>query len=87
MPHLKDVRDLLWIAYSDGLISDEELLLLLEENTSRNPRFSYENYERFMLENIEDPECKSEFRVQKKDLPILSESLQLPERFVCHQRT
>ena len=46
MHRLKDVRDLLLIACSDGLLSDEELLLLLEENTSKNPRFSYENYER-----------------------------------------
>ena len=87
MPYLKDVRDFLWIAYSENWISEEELIILLEENTSKNPPFSYKNYERFKLENIEDPECKSDFRVHKNDLVVLAEALQLPEKFICHQRT
>ena len=30
------------ISYSQGPITEEELLLLLKENTSRNPDFSYD---------------------------------------------
>ena len=35
------------ISHSQGFITDEELLLLLEENTSRNPDFTYDAYDRF----------------------------------------
>ena len=59
MAFFKQTRELLLIEHSEKAISDEELLLLLEENTSRNPEFSYENYARFNLEEIEEPECKA----------------------------
>ena len=41
------------ISHNQGLIRDEELLLLLKENTSRNPDFSYDAYDRFDLEKWE----------------------------------
>ena len=87
MPHLKDVRNALLIAHNQGLLSDTELLLRLEEISSRNPEFSYENYSRFSIDCIEEPECKSEFRIEKKDLPQLADALELPETFRCPQRT
>lgn len=87
MPYLKDVRKSLLIAHDQGLVSDEELLLLLKENSSKNPEFSYEKYARFSIESIEEPECKSEFRVEKKDLPLLADALRLPDTFHCNQRT
>ena len=67
MPYLKDVRNSLLIAHDQGLLSDEELLLLLKANSSKNPEFSYEKYARFRIESIEEPECLSEFRVEKKE--------------------
>ena len=54
MSSLKDARDLALISYSESLITDEELLLLLEENKSRNPEFSYDVYNHFDLENMEE---------------------------------
>lgn len=87
MPHLKDVRNALFIAHSRGVLTDAELLLLLEENSSKNPPFSYEKYQRFSIDRIEEPECKTKFRIEKKDLPRLADALQLPETFRCHQRT
>ena len=87
MAFFKQTRELLLIEHSEKAISDEELLLLLEENTSRNPEFSYENYARFNLEEIEEPECKANFRFQKDDIPELAEVLGLPEVFRCSQRT
>lgn len=71
MPYLRDVRNSLLIAHDQGLLSDEELLLLLKANSSKNPEFSYEKYARFSIESIEEPECLSEFRVAKKDVPLL----------------
>ena len=58
MPSLKDSRDMSLISHSQGLITDEELLPLLEENTSRNPDFSYDAYDCFDLDNTEEAECK-----------------------------
>ena len=87
MSSLKDARDLALISHNQGVITDEELLLLLEENKSRNPEFSYDVYDRFDLENMEEAECKSEFRVEKHDIPLLAEALGLPETFTCPQRS
>ena len=87
MPFLRDVRNSLIIGHEQGLLSDEELLLLLEENSSKNPEFSYEKYARFSIERIEEPECMSEFRVEKKDLPQLADALRLPDTFHYNQRT
>ena len=67
MSSLKDARDLALINHSQGLITDEELLLLLEENKSRNPVVSYDVYDHFDLENMEEAKCKSEFRVEKHE--------------------
>ena len=69
------------ISHSQGLITDEELLLLLGENTSRNPDFTYDAYNRFDLENMEEAKCKSDFRVEKRDIPLLAEALGLPDTF------
>ena len=80
MPSLKDARDMSLISHSQGLITDEELLLLLEENTSRNPDFAYDAYDRFDLDNTEEAECKWEFRVEKGDIG-------LPDTFTFPQRS
>ena len=83
MSSLKDARDLALISHIQGLITDEELLLLLEENKSRNPEFSNDVYGRFDLENMKE----AEFRVEKHDIPLLAEALGLPETFTCPQRS
>ena len=49
MPRLKDGRNSLLIAHNNSLPSDEDLLLLLDENSSENPQFNYEKYERFHI--------------------------------------
>ena len=66
MPRLKDVRNSLLNAHNNSLLSDEELLLLLDENSSENPQFNFEKYERFDIDDIEEAECKAQFRVQNK---------------------
>ena len=57
------------------------------DNTSRNPEFNYQNYQRFNLDEIPEPECKAEFRFNKNDIPVLAEVLGLPETLKCSQRT
>lgn len=36
---------------------------------------------------MEEAECKSEFRFEKLDIPILADVLGLPEQFRCPQRS
>ena len=87
MSSFKEAREMLLLNHDMKVINDEELLLLLDDNTSRNPEFNYENYQRFNLDEIQEPECKAEFRFNKNDIPVLAEVLGLPETFRCSQRT
>ena len=87
MSSFKEAREKLWLKYDMKVINDEELLLLLDDNISRNPEFNYEKYQRFNLDEIQEPECKAEFRFNKNDIPVLAEVLGLPETFRCSQRT
>ncbi len=61
--------------------------LLYDINTSKNPMFPYEKYEEFKLANVDEVECKAEFRVEKSDLPQLANASQIPEVFQCDQQT
>ena len=87
MSYLRDVRNSHLMAHDQGLVSDEELLLLLKANSSKNPEFLYEKYTRFSIESSEEPECLSKFRVEKKDLPLLADALRLLDTFHSNQRT
>ena len=49
MTSFKDARNLLPESYNDGIIDDDEFILLYEGNFSKNPEFPYEDYERFDL--------------------------------------
>ncbi|CAH3147117.1 unnamed protein product, partial [Pocillopora meandrina] len=49
--------------------------------------FPWDSYGPFDLENIDEAECKAEFRVEKRDLPTLREVLGIPPAFKCPQRT
>ena len=69
------------------LITAEELLILMEENTSHNLEFNYKMHGRFDIETIPEPECRSNFRFDKKDIPVLADVLGLPEKFCCYQGT
>ena len=87
MAKFKEYRDWLLLLYTDNCIFDEELILLYDSFQSTNPDFNYEQYPAFQLNNIEEAECKAEFRVEKRDLPRLVEALQLPDTFKFEQRS
>lgn len=70
------------LAYDDGLISDEELLLLQEHlcmSPYKQSNFPYQEYNRFDWENLDELTCKVEFRFEKQDIPHLQRVLQIPE--------
>jgi hypothetical protein len=74
MTSFKQARDLLLFSFYNKQITAEQLLVLLEENTSQNPEFDYLQYERFDLATIPEPECRSNFRFDKDDIPLLADA-------------
>ena len=84
---LKEVRNQLLISHDEGVINDEELLLLHDLNRSNNLDLPYDSYPGFDFDYLEDDECLSEFRFYKNDLPFLAEVLGIPEVVECYQRS
>ena len=82
----RETREMLLLAYDGRIISDEEFLVLWESCRSKNPDFPHSSYARFDLENIDKTECFAKFRVQKQDIPVLANVLQLPVNIRCPQR-
>ena len=39
----------------------------------KNPEFRYEEYGKFDLEEMDNSECKAEFRFRKEDIPMVSQ--------------
>ena len=87
MASFRDARIMLLDAFNDNSIDEDEFVLLYNLNTSKNPVFPYEIYERFDLANVDEAECKAEFRVEKSDLPQLADALRIPQIFKCDQRS
>ncbi|CAB4044284.1 Hypothetical predicted protein [Paramuricea clavata] len=79
---MDEIFDTLLLSYDDGLISDEELLLLQDYlciSPNRHSNFPYRGYNPFDWENLDELTCKFEFRFDKQDIPRLQEALQFPE--------
>ena len=84
MPKLKTVRDSLFIAHSENIIDDEELLLLFDVNRSTNLDLLYWSYESFDRDLRSEDECKSEMRFLPGDIKNLVNILRLPDVFTCN---
>ena len=70
MANMFDRRKVVVEAYGDGLLKDEEFVLLYDLNSSRNLNIPYWQYPNFDLDNKQDDECISEFRI--------------PEEIICY---
>ena len=55
--------------------------------TSRKIQYPYWNYERFTLQEKSEAECKTDFRFEKYDIPLLVDVLGLPDKIKCKQGT
>jgi len=84
---LSDAREYLLLAFDDAVISEEEFVLLYDYNKSSNLDLRYDQYPHFEVDNMEDDECLAEFRVRKRDIPLLEEALHIPEEFTLTQRS
>ena len=80
------VRDLLLVMYSEGLIDDEEYLLLYDINYSREI-YPYWNFSRFDLDDWDDTRCRTELRFAKNDLDELLHVFGIPDKISTIQRT
>ena len=87
MSSFHEVQEQLLLSYEDGILDEDEFLLLHKQFMPKNPNFSYEDYDRFSLNQMNDAECLAEFRFRKHDLQILSEVFQIPDSLRCHQRS
>ena len=87
MMSLREVRNQLLISHDDGVINDEELLLLYDLNRSDNVDLPYNSHPGFDFDDFEDDECLSEFRLYKNDLPFLAEVLGIPGVMKFYQRS
>jgi len=87
MTSFKETRDALLLAFDDGIIDEEEFLILYDQHTSKNPNFGYEDYEKFDLGNMDPAMCKADFRFEKNDLVMLKEALDILDKISCHQRS
>lgn len=87
MTSLKEVRNQLLISHEEGVLNDEEFLLLYDLNRSNNLDLPYDSYpDEFTFDDLENDECLSEFRLNKSDLPLLAEVIGIPEKVECYQR-
>ena len=87
MTSFTEARDFTVLSYEQGLISDEEFLVLYDSYKPKNLDLPYNMYESFDLDEMEDDECVAEFRVRKRDISLLGEVLQIPEVVICNQRS
>lgn len=65
MCSFKATQEALLLAFDSGIIDEEEFLLLYEKNTSKNPTFNNEDYNKFELNSIDPATCKADFRVER----------------------
>ena len=75
-------RDQFSINHIDGVLNDDELLLLYDLNWLNNLNLPYDSYPVFNFNDFEDVECLSEFRFHKCNLPLLADVLRIPKSVV-----
>ena len=70
-------------ACGDGYLNDEEFVLLYDLNRSTNLELPYWEYDPFDLDQMNDDECRSEFRFLKDDIYSLYHHMNFPQEIRC----
>ena len=52
-----------------------------------NPLYPYWEFEPFCLDSLDSSKCKSKFILEKDNIPIVADALQVPARFMFPQGT
>ena len=77
-------KTLLLDAYCSKSINDTEFLLLYDINSCSYLHLPYWKYDRFSLEDMNEDECKAEFRFFREDIYKLHDIMNIPEMFTCY---
>lgn len=69
----------------DDTIDEEEVIMIFDELTRRNPPYPYWKHGRIekQLDDISEAEFVSEFRFHHSELELLQEALAIPDQFTC----
>lgn len=81
MPKL---REAISLSYAFNIIDDLEYVLLYDASKPKNPDIPYFTYEDFNLSEMNDDECKAEFRFYENDIYNLIEVLRVPPELTCY---
>ena len=73
--NLKDIQDLVALAYSLGIIDDTEFASLYDLNAPTNPCYPYANYGGFDFDSMDEDTCWSALRMSKLDVPRVAGAL------------
>ena len=71
MVSLKKVHEMLCLCLIEEIIDEEEFVLLYEAYRPSNLPFPHSANEKFSLVNKDPAEGKADFRVEKRDIPLL----------------
>ena len=71
------VRDGLTYCFADGILDEEEFFLLYDAYKSINSIYSFWEYDEFSLDPLSSDEFLADFRVEKDDIPRLTEAPRL----------
>ena len=74
-------------AHSEEWLDGMKFLVLNELNTSENLDFSYDSYDQFNLDDINEAECIAELRFEKRHILRLEEVQQIPPLMKCNWRS
>ena len=81
MASFKKVQEMLCLCLVEEITDEEEFVLLYDTYRPRNLPFPHSAYEKFSLANKDPAECKADFRVEKRDIPLLVDALTVPPEF------
>ena len=70
MASLRATLEALLFAYCEEWLDDMEYLVLNELNTSENLDFSYDSYDQFNLNDMDEAECIAELHFEKRHSAI-----------------
>ena len=72
MASFKKVQEMLCLCLIEDITGEEEFS---EVNRPSNLPFPHLAYEKFSLANKDPAECKADFQVEKRDIPLLIEKI------------
>ena len=78
---------MLCLCLIEEIIVEEEFVPFYEAYRPSNLPFPHSANEKLSLANEDPVECKADFRVEKRDIPLLLDALRVPPVFQCRNET